>query len=121
MANAGPTNIGNGGRRWTLDTSAVIALGCPSPQTAGQWQIQVIPTGSGGSWVPKQCTRGADRTGGNLATCVYYESDSETALAAGAATSALGVYYIPSDGVDTYLDFTADTGSMVIDVYPLRG
>lgn len=114
-------NLSNGCIKWVLDTSTVLALGAPAEHTVGQWAIQVVPTGAGGAFVPKQCVRGSGLSGANLATCVYYESDGETAIAAGTATSAAGIYYIPSDGLDTSLDFTADTGSMALYIYPIKG
>lgn len=106
---------------WTLDTTAVIELGNAGDDTVCQWAIQVVPTGSGGSFIPKQRVIGSGLSGGNLATCVYYESDGETAIAAGAATSGAGIYYIPADGVDTFLDYTADTGSMDVYAFKFKG
>lgn len=121
MANVGPVVLEGGCRQWTLDTTATIALGSASDQTVGQWAIQLVPTGSGGTITPKQCVKGSGLSGANLATCVYYESDGETAITAGTATSAAGIYYVPSDGLETYLDFVASTGSLALYVYPIRG
>lgn len=110
-----------GGIHWTLTVSEVIPLGNAHSQTVSQWAVQVVITGSGGSFIPKQRVIGSGLSGANLATCVYYESDGETAIAAGVATSTAGIYYIPADGLDTFLDYTASTGSMDVYAFPIKG
>lgn len=122
MANVGPTlQTRPGVRKWSLDTTETIHLGVPSEMTVGQWAIQMVPTGLTGGIVPKQRVVGSGLSGGNLQNCVYYESDGETAIAAGTQSDAAGVYYVPSDGVDTYLTCTLTAGSMDLYVWPLRG
>lgn len=124
MANQYPilTDTSNGTIKLVLDTAEVVPLGFADETRVSQWVLQVQVSGSGAQIIPKQRVIGSGLTGASLATCVYYESDGETAIAAGVATTAAGIYYIPSDGLDTFLDFDPGaSGVMTIYARPLKG
>lgn len=110
-----------GERRKVLDTSEVIYLGDACADIASQFVLEVAVSGSGGSAIPKCRLRGSDLGTGALHDLVYYTVDSEAAITAGTAITAANIYYIPADGIDVYLDYTASTGSMTITLRPIVG
>lgn len=114
MANVPSSQSGGTAGLWTLDTTATISLGDVGSETGGAWVLQFVPTGSGGSIVFKQRVTGSGLTGANLQSPIIYESDGETAIAAGTSVSAAGIYYVYSDGLDTFMDYTQSTGSLKV-------
>lgn len=121
MANT-PWAITDRGTKYrTLTTTEVIPLGDADNATVSQWAVKVKITGAGGSFIPKIRLIGSGLSGGDLDDTVYYTADSETAIAAGVASSAANIYYIPADACDVFLDYTQGTGSMTIYVYPFQG
>lgn len=121
MANTAWARTERGTRYRTLDTSEVIALGDANDETVSQWAVKVKITGDGGNFIPKIRLIGSGLSGSDLDDTVYYTADSETAIAAGVASSANNIYYIPADAVDVFLDYTSSTGTMQIFVYPFQG
>ena len=121
MANTGPYTLEKGCRKWTLDTTATIYLGDAADGTVGTFCVQAVDTGDGGEFYPIQRVKGSGLSGSNLKTTVWYESDASTEIAAGTAKAEDGIFYILSDGLDTYLEYTASTGSKTIYVIGLAG
>lgn len=110
-----------GERRKVLDTSEVIYIGDAFADIASQFVVEVAVSGAGGSAVPKCRLYGSDLGTGALHDLVYYTVDSEAAITAGTGITTANIYYLPADGIDVYLDYTADTGSMTITVRPIVG
>lgn len=111
-----------GGQGWRLDTTGVVALGDAHRETVSTWAVQFVVSGAGGDIFPQQRLIGSELTSTDYQSCVWYESDQETAITAGTAKSTAGIYYIPSDGCETFLNFTS-AGSGYVDVWawPVQG
>ncbi|MHB1310637.1 MAG: hypothetical protein ACYC3L_01380 [Gemmatimonadaceae bacterium] len=119
MANTPWEQTKRGTRYRTLDTDAVIQLGDASGVTVSQWAVKVKVNTPGGTFTPKARVVGSELSGSDLDDMVYYSIDSETAITT--SSSAANIYYIPSDGVDVFLDFVAGGGSITIYVWPFQG
>lgn len=121
MANTPWVNTTTGplGLRYrTIDTSEVIKLGCPSETFLSSWVVEIVPSGLTGGFTPKGTSAGSGLTGGNLKTLLVYRENSEDAVDTASPISAAGVYYIPADGLDVYLDCTVSAGSFTVYVRP---
>lgn len=116
MANIGPTPLGGGTVRWSVDTTAVIPLELPENVTGCSWYIQVKTGGATpGSFIIKQTVAGSGYTGSDLCTPIFTTTDSSTPTAGGTAISTGGkTYIVIADGQMTYLDYTGGADGMVI-------
>lgn len=114
-------NTRTGVRKATIDTTATVRIGNAAEELVSQWVVQIVPTGLTGGFVPKGRVIGSELTGGNLATLLLYSASSETAVSTASPVATAGVYYIPADGLDVFLDFTVSAGSLDVYIRPIKG
>lgn len=120
MANSiAPTNKAGEPHVLTLDTTAVVQVPLsPIPLTdygPAVLCVQVIGTGSWGSFIPKVRVRGSIYTGANLINYPYVLATSATEVAAGTpVTGTNDILEIDATGKDVFFDYTQDTGSVVL-------
>lgn len=123
MANAIFDNIDDSGGtfRAILDTTATGASALKLGAAGGQsgpctWHIQILGSGTIGTFLPKFLLRGAVEGGYGPGDAVVQEffalNDTSTALTT--AQSALGAYVVPADEWDVYIDYTAGSSPMTI-------
>lgn len=116
-----------GTREKIVSATEQVLLGAGDDDTVSTFAVHVVLSGFSGSFTPKQRSTGARDSGGvllagaNLIPCIYYTNASETAIAAGASSNTNGVYYIPTDGCETILDFTVAAGTATLYIRKLRG
>lgn len=106
-----------GGMSIALDTTAVIPLRTLGDARGKTVYLQVVTGGADpGSFVIKQAIRNSGLTGTDLVDCSYTHIGAGGVItAAGTAVSTGGrVYVVISDGMDTYLDYTAGTDGMTV-------
>lgn len=121
-------DTGEGTRFMVLDTTATganaiyVGAGSGEKGPAG-WFIQLNGTAATfGSLKPKLRVKGTGLTNASLADCLYWTTDSETAVNGGSTsmTSVAKVYYVPTDECDLFLEYTANTTAMTVYMRPAR-
>lgn len=108
---------------WTvsLDTTGVVDLGEAAEGVVGSWVLQVSGTFSG-SLVLRKKLKGSSVANASAPTTSYTNFSTDTAVAAGTAITAGGaVYKVECDGCTLILDYTATSGTMVVETVPLLG
>lgn len=119
MANKQGTNT-NGLVVWELDTTGVVNVGEAAEGAVGSWIMEVSGTFSGSLALRKKIRRGRVADASALGT-YYTNFDAGTSVASGTAITAAGLFSIPCDGCDLILDYTATSGTMVVELTPLLG
>ena len=119
MANT--INLGAGDVRVArLDTTGTVNVGEAAEGVVGSWLLQISGTFSGSLVLRKKLRRGsvADAS----APTTYYELfNTGVSTAAGTALTAAALVKVPCDGCDLILDYTATSGTMVVECNPLLG
>lgn len=116
-------NNSNQARYARLDTTATgasaIAVGAANERGPASWVLHVKGNAWTGSIVPKLRLTGSDLTNTDLQSCIYYTAGDEAAVAAGTGITANGIYTIPCDRCDLFLEYTHTSGT--VDVYAQSG
>ena len=86
----------------------------------GSWVLQISGTFSGSLVLRKKVRRGTVADG-SAATTYYELFNSGTSTAAGTALTGAALVKVPCDGCDLILDYTATSGTMVVECAPLLG
>lgn len=104
----------------TLATSGTYKLPNPQPGSVCSYVLHVVHGGaSPGTFIPKLAGIGVSSS--EVISPVYTSVASTTAVSAGTAISAEGIYTVPCDGCDLYLVFTASTHSVTVTAHPVIG
>lgn len=122
MANT-KTLIANGGTgvlTHRLDTTGVVSLGEAADGYVGSWVLQISGTFTG-SLVLRKKVRGSVVADASAATTWYTLMNTDTATAAGTALTAAALLKVACDGCALILDYTATSGTMVVECVPLLG
>lgn len=105
----------------TVSAVSVIALGDAAPDTVATWVVQVSSLSGTFAITPKCRVIGTDIASGEYAT-LSYKLGSTGALTAGTTPiAAEGIYFLPCDGLEVFLDVTAVSASFRLDAQPVRG
>ena len=103
-----------------LDTTGTVNLGEAAEGAVGSWVLQISGTFSGSLVLRKKVRRGtvADAS----AATTYYELfNTGVSTAAGTALTGAALVKVACDGCDLILDYTATSGTMVVECVPLLG
>lgn len=103
-----------------LDTTGTLNIGEAAEGAVGSWVLHISGTFSGSLTLRKKIRRGtvADAS----APTTYYELfNTGVSTAAGTAITGTALVKVPCDGCDLILDYTATSGTMVVECTPLLG
>lgn len=103
-----------------LDTTGTLNLGEPAYGAVGSWVLQLSGTFSGSLTLRKKARR-STVADASAATTNYENFATGTAVAAGTALTGAGLLKVACDGCDLVLDYTATSGTMVVECVPLLG
>lgn len=114
--------VSEAGKPYTvrLDTTGTVNLGDAAEGVVGSWILQVSGTYSGSLVLRKKIVKStvADAS----APETYYEEFGDgTAVNSGTAITADGLFKVPCDGCCLILDYTATSGTMIVECVPLLG
>lgn len=105
-----------------LDTTATgadaIYIGPANERGPASWVFHVKGNGWTGSIVPKLRVSGSNLTDTDLIACIYYTASDEAAIAAGTGITTNGIYTIPCDRCDLYLEYTHTAGTVDLLAHP---
>jgi hypothetical protein len=115
-------NAGAGPAVWTttLDTTGTINVGDAALGAVGSWVLQISGTFSG-SLVLRKKLIGSVVADASAPTAYYENHATGVAVAAGTALTAAGLLKVPCDGCVLVLDYTAASGTMVVELVNLLG
>lgn len=106
----------------TISASEVIALGTCSDDGVGTFAIGITSLSGTHSMVTKGRIIGSGVASGEYQNIAYKPANTGTLTNPGTtAITAEGIYFIPADGCDVFLDVTVTSGSFVLTWIPLRG
>lgn len=103
-----------------LDTTGTWNVGNISPTVVGSWVFQISGTFSG-SLVLRKKVRRSTVADASAPTTVYENFATGATVSAGTAITAAGLFKVLCDGCDLVLDYTATSGTMVLEMIPLEG
>lgn len=103
-----------------LDTTGQMNLGDAAESLVGSWVLQVSGTFSGSLVLRKKVFKSvvADAS---APTTAYINFATNADVAAGTAITAAGLFKVICDGCALVLDYTATSGTMVIECEPVAG
>jgi hypothetical protein len=104
----------------TLDTTGTVGLGEAALGAVGSWVLQISGTFSG-SLVLRKKVIGSAVADASAPTAYYENHATGVAVAAGTAITGAGLFKVPCDGCVLILDYTAASGTMVIELVNLLG
>ena len=115
-------NAGAGPAVWTtsLDTTGAFNIGDAAIGAVGSWVLQVSGTFSG-SLVLKKKAVGSVVADASAPTTYYENFATGVAVAAGGAITSAGLFKVPCDGCVLILDYTATSGTMLVECVNLLG
>jgi hypothetical protein len=115
-------NAGAGPAVWTasLDTTGQLNLGDAALGAVGSWVLQVSGTFSG-SLVLRKKVIGSIVADASAPTTHYENSATNAAVAAGTAITGAGLFKVPCDGCVLILDYTATSGTMLVECVNILG
>jgi hypothetical protein len=115
-------NAGAGPAVWTatLDTTGQLNMGDAALGAVGSWVLQVSGTFSG-SLVLRKKVIGSVVVDAAAPTTHYENSATNAAAAAGTPITAAGLFKVPCDGCVLILDYTATSGTMVVESVNILG
>ena len=107
---------------WTasLDTTGTVNVGDAAIGAVGSWVLQISGTFSGSLTLRKKVI-GSVVADGSAPTAYYENHATGVAVAAGTAITGAGLFKVPCDGCVLILDYTATSGTMVIELVNLLG
>ncbi len=103
-----------------LDTTGTLNLGEPAYGAVGSWVLQISGTFSG-SLVLRKKARRSTVADASAPTTHYELFHSGPSTAAGTAITGAALVKVPCDGCDLIFDYTATSGTMVVECVPLLG
>lgn len=109
---------------WTasLDTTGNLEMGDAAVGAVGSWVLQVSGTFSGSLVLKKKIVGGATAVASASNTYYFnFASSGATEVAAGTAITAAGLFKVPCDGCSLVLNYTATSGTMIVEGVPLLG
>jgi hypothetical protein len=115
-------NAGAGPAVWTasLDTTGQLNMGDAALGAVGSWVLQVSGTFSG-SLVLRKKVIGSIVADASAPTTHYENSATNVAVAAGTAITGAGLFKVPCDGCVLILDYTATSGTMLVESVNILG
>lgn len=113
-------NLTTGPLTVRLDTTGTLSLGNADEGLVGTWVLQVSGTFSGSLVLRKKVWR-STVANASAATTIYQNFASGSDVAAGTAITGAGLFKVLCDGCELVLDYTATSGTMVIECIPLAG
>lgn len=108
---------------FTFAATAVYPLGNTSPDNhkVGGWLLHIANASTSPAWsgsaLVKGCAAYSGLSGSDLVELPYINVNTQTVEASGTAITAAGLYYIPANGIQVFLDYTSTSGTA--DVYPI--
>lgn len=105
---------------YNMTASEVKNLGSSREGVVSSWVLGISGTFVG-SMILRKRLRGGSVALASAGACWYTNVLTNTAVAAGTAITAAGVYVVQADGCDIGLDFTYTSGSLVLEVDPIIG
>lgn len=113
-------NSGAGVFTASLDATGTFAIGDAALGSVGSWIAQVSGTFSG-SLVFRKKVNGSAVSDASAPACYYENSATGVAVASGTAITAAGLFKVPCDGCTLILDYTATSGTMIVELVNLLG
>jgi hypothetical protein len=107
---------------WTasLDTTGTVNIGDAAIGAVGSWVLQISGTFSG-SLVLRKKALGSVVADGSAPTTYYTNFATGVDVAAGTALTAAALVKVPCDGCVLILDYTATSGTMIVECVNLLG
>ena len=107
---------------WTasLDTTGTVNVGDAAIGAVGSWVLQISGTFSG-SLVLRKKAVGSVVADASAPTTYYENFATGVAVAAGTALTAAALVKVPCDGCVLVLDYTATSGTMVVECVNILG
>lgn len=115
-------NAGAGPAVWTaaLDTTGTVNVGDAAVGAVGSWVLQISGTFSG-SLVLRKKVVGSAVADASAPTTYYENHATGVSVAAGTALTAAGLLKVSCDGCVLVLDYTATSGTMVVELVNILG
>lgn len=107
---------------WTasLDTTGTVNIGDAAIGAVGSWVLQISGTFSG-SLVLRKKALGSVVADASAPTTYYTNFATGVDVAAGTALTGAGLLKVPCDGCVLVLDYTATSGTMIVECVNLLG
>lgn len=103
-----------------LTATQVVNLGDAREGVVSSWVLGVSGTFVG-SMILRKRMRGGSVAVASAGQCWYTNALTNTAVAAGVAITAGGIYVVQADGCDIIIDYAYTSGSLVLETDPVVG